>query len=184
MKKRIIFFGLFLFFTNVVLAQKPSSNKNKYSIGIGIGIPYGSCLGINGDVALLPYMSISAGISVPGRFLGAENDFGYNIGLKFYPSSDFFILPRISIYYGVNYHIEIWGWGTKETNYYNGISLGPGLQLMFGKKFRFGIDFDIFYLLTSEGFQAKEDLKHQYPKLEWLLEVGRFQPSLGIRIGF
>lgn len=140
---------------------QPKIKKNSY--GLGLGIPYG-IEGLNLDVNVAPNLNLSGGLGTT-RVAGI----GYNFGFKyFFTPIDMTFRPRVSAYYGVHSVLVTHYIGIDkedEGDRYTGLSLGIGVQWMWGKFKLGGLDFDIMYLATSnfdidklnaEGFDVGE----------------------------
>jgi hypothetical protein len=105
------------------------------SVGIGIGPSYGF-LGINAEFEFLNYFGAYGGIGII-----ANNQMGYAAGLSFYfKSKESTFRPRILVQYGTNivtyYYYEDEAIG-------EGINVGFGITLNFGKKFVTGTDISL-----------------------------------------
>ncbi|MFC2131961.1 hypothetical protein ACFLSQ_11045, partial [Bacteroidota bacterium] len=138
--------------------------------GLGLGAQYG-VLGLGFEYHLpIGYSSVFAGIGHT-IFAGV----GWSIGGRLY-FRDFYssFQPRFTVLYGTNSILT-----TEKTNLYNlssekeyeigtGINLGCGFKWMFGETNSWGIDFDIYYGVTTtlddridelkkEGYVSEED---------------------------
>lgn len=128
------------------------------AIGLGLGIPYG-ILGINGELAILPRLSLSAGIGTT-IFVGL----GYNAGLKVYlrePEKRW--QPNLSAYYGINGMIINEGYYNEFNQKYPGLTLGIGQMWQLGVQRRSGFDFSLMVLVTSGVYEAAKLLYMETP---------------------
>ena len=120
------------------------SAKKKNSFGFGFGIPYGG-LGGNIDINIVKNLHFSCGFG----YIGTA---GYNFGIIYIlaPIKNN-LRPRFSANYGVNAIEEgFTGWKA-----YRGVSLGMGVQRMWGNN---GLDFDLIIIAYSDG---KVEGKHR-----------------------
>jgi len=152
-------------------ALSPASDHYpKNSFGFGLGIPYGG-LGMNLDYHLLMNACITGGVGfrpVSGR--------GYGIGLRqFVLGSDRVFRPKLSVFYGSNVIVR-----HNDRSYsYEGISIGIGFQLMWGRNRSHGVDFDMVSAVTVNW--DEEELEAQGVDLD---EMRDYVYSLGYRFGF
>ncbi|MBI4429610.1 MAG: hypothetical protein HY562_10880 [Ignavibacteriales bacterium] len=150
----------------------------KNSLGVGLGIPYG-VLGANLDVNIVSTLYASMGIGT-----SALAGVAHNVGLKYFvlPVSEAW-RPRVSAFYGTNTLAEITivssGSSTTDRKKYLGLSLGIGVQWMWGDAKSNGLDFDIIYIATR-GLDI-EGLRNQGFAIDEPTKVGF---SLGYRHGF
>lgn len=123
---------------------------NRGAVGIGLGIPYG-ILGINGELFLLPRISLSAGLGTT-VFAGL----GYNAGLKVYlrKMEEKRWQPNLSAYYGINGMIIDESFSNDFNQKYSGLSLGIGQVWQLGAQKRSGIDLNLMVLATSGVYEA------------------------------
>jgi hypothetical protein len=162
----------------IVFSQEVNeSSLFKNSIGIGAGIPYGGLVGLNGELMIVKNLNATVGIGL------AERIAGYNVGAKYYlRDGEKALRPRISGYYGVNGTLEMSG-GSKgdETKTYSGLSIGIGLQWMWGESLKHGLDVDLIYLALSvlAGDVDRESIS---PDLK--NNNGEIRFSIGYRFGF
>lgn len=127
--------------TSMAVSQESSK---QHSFGIGLGIPYG-ILGANVDYRIASNLCVSAGIGTT-----VIAGIGYSAGLKFYfVSPENKLRPRISAFYGVNSAVEKKGGSDPGKESFSGLSIGAGIQWMWGVSRSNGLDFDLFYLATS-----------------------------------
>lgn len=134
-------------------------NKIQY-LGCGIGTYYGG-MGLNYEILFNEY-NISTFVGAGTYFFEA---FGFSVGCKQYlVNSESSFLPHIDFLVGTNTFLEI-------TNFYNdtrtteacyGINIGAGFKWMFGEYKTWGIDFNVYYVLTSTIFDRIEKLSKQY----------------------
>ena len=163
MKRTILILAL-LSFISISNAQEtttetPAIDKNSW--GLGFGIPYG-VLGGNIDVNVAENLNISAGLGTT-----VLAGIGYNVGLKYFFSSfENTMRPRVLAFYGVNTLSSI---GNQEESY-TGLSIGGGIQWMWGSTKSNGLDVDIIFVATS-SYDGDED-------------YGKMKLSIGYRHSF
>jgi len=166
--------------TRVELIKYPTIG----SIGAGIGVPYGA-IGVNTEVAIFKYFSLSAGF---GSTIYAGS--AYSVGGRaYFASTESKFRPRISAHYGTNAVISVSGIDGTNIDYnesFNGLSLGAGILGMFGESRRFGFDFDIIYLATRGDFDNQwDEIKNTYSHIEEnTIATGKIKISMGLRIAF
>jgi hypothetical protein len=143
--KRLFMFGLFAVL--LVLVVSPVMAKVD-SWGVGIGVPYGN-VGGNWDVSLVPD-KVDLSLGVGGYASTSDDGLAYNAGFKIYLASQKRnFRPRLSCYYGTNTYVDE-GWGVTETSY-NGVTVGIGASVAFGRARRHGLDFDLMYCASTEA---------------------------------
>ena len=119
------------------------------SVGFGYGIPFGGVLGFNGELNILPILSVNAAIGTT-IFAG----FGYDFGIKaYFRKQGPRWRPRASVFYGTN-AIWIEDFGDPNNQNYSGITVGLGQLLQWQ---RHGLDLDLMYIVTSELYNAHPD---------------------------
>jgi hypothetical protein len=148
------------------------------SIGLGMGVPYGG-IGINGEIAIYKYFSLSGGIGSTG-IAGS----GYSAGGKVYfTSAESKWRPRISADYGINSAISVTGI-TEISEKFEGITLGIGFLHTLGENRRSGFDFDVLYLATCGNFYSRwDEIKKSFSNISEPY-LGRVKISIGYRIMF
>ena len=150
------------------------------SIGIGLGVPYG-VLGINGEVAVHPHFSLSAGVGST-LFAGV----GYAIGARAYLfPADKVWRPRVSVHYGVNSMIVAQASGDmpKDGKKFSGLTLGIGTLAMFGDSRKSGFDFEIAYLATTGELENEINKMNASGDYEHIDMPGKIKIILGYRFG-
>jgi len=153
------------------------------SVGVGIGVPYG-ILGINGEIAVHKYFSLSAGL---GSTIYAG--LGYAVGARAYlkPAESKW-RPRISMHYGVNSMIAVQESLTgiySDGKKFSGLSIGIGTLAMFGERRKNGFDFEVVYLATTGGLEDEIDKRNASGN--YLLEFdmpSKINIVVGYRFGF
>lgn len=174
--KKIILVLTFLLFASVSLAQDETSETpefDKNSWGLGFGIPYG-VLGANIDVNVVDNLNLSFGLGTT-----VIAGVGYNFGFKyFFTSVENTMRPRILAFYGVNAVSSI----GDDTETYTGLSIGAGLQWMWGESKSSGMDVDIIYVATT-GYDVDE-LEDRYGGMYEIEEIGKVKLSIGYRHSF
>lgn len=129
------------------------------SLGLGIGIPYGM-FGINTEIEPAPHIGLTfaIGTTILSGMAWEVGAIGYIL------DQDYFIRPRISLFYGINSMIEI-----PNTNYYSnqtifesftGLTIGGGVKFMLGKSH--GTTFDVLYLLSNGAVDRSKELEKIY----------------------
>jgi len=174
--KKIILILVLLLFVSKSLAQDETSATSKIdknSWGLGFGIPYG-VLGANVDVNIVDNLNLSFGLGTT-----VIAGVGYNFGFKyFFTSVENSIRPRILAFYGVNAASEI----GDDTATYTGLSLGGGIQWMWGETKSNGLDIDIIYVATT-GYDIDE-LEEKYGSMYQIEDFGKVKISIGYRHSF
>jgi hypothetical protein len=178
MKKLFLVLAIVMLGLTTIQAQIAKTG----SVGIGIGVPYG-VMGINGEVAVLPNFSLSAGVGTT-IFAGA----GYAAGARAYlfPAGKVW-RPRVSAHYGVNSLIAIQesiGSLTTDGKSFTGLTIGIGTLTMFGEKRKHGFDFEVAYLATTGDLENEIDRMNASGLYEHLDMPGRIKVIMGYRFGF
>jgi len=164
----------------LILLAVPSAHSQQIakngSVGAGLGAAYGT-LGLNVDVSLHDYFSLSGGIGTT-VFAGA----GYAIGARGYmrPRTKMW-RPRISVHYGVNGLIAV---EDEDAEKFAGLILGAGFNQMFGTRLKHGFDFEIVYMATDGGLRDKVDDMNDTGRYTHMDYPGKVKILLGYRIGF
>ncbi len=138
------------------------------SIGIGLGIPFGT-IGINSEYNVNDYLSSSVGLGY------AVYGIGYSLGARVYtnPIKDKFRW-MFELDYGTN------GVFADEEASYTGITVGTGFKWMWGETRRFGIEMQLMYILQSDMY----DVIDEYQSMGYSVEDnGRVKLSIGFRVG-
>jgi len=149
-----------LFTTTLVNGQKPADSlalnekskqqyeKHYVDLGIGFGLDYGGLAGIK--IAYLPIPCVSVFASGGYYLFG----FGWNAGATWHilPSTSRYTLrPNIKIMYGVNGGTMVASADEYNKMFY-GVTPGAGLEIMFGKRKKNGIDFDLNFPIHGSDF--------------------------------
>jgi len=167
----VLFTLISLSWSQETAEDKPVIDKNSW--GLGFGIPYG-VLGGNVDVNIAPNLNVSFGLGT--TILAGV---GYNFGLKYFFSSvENTMRPRIMAFYGVNAMSEI----GNDTDTYTGLSLGGGIQWMWGETKSNGLDIDVIFIATT-GYDIDE-LQDRYGTRYIIEEYGKVKFSIGYRHSF
>ena len=146
--------------------ESPESISSRFSLGAGIGIPFGvigfSCeinpiLG-SGPDSIAKYFSINLGLG----FSGAGP--GYSLGFRFYPlGRDRVWAPKASFMFGT---VMVVNWEYM----YRGFSVGAGVVRRLNKKT--SVDADLIFIINRFGYDSSN----------W--SGGRLKISLGLRRNF
>jgi hypothetical protein len=146
--------------------EKPAAAASRFSLGAGLGIPFGviglSCemnpiLG-SGPDSIADYFSLNLGLG----FSGAGP--GYSLGFRFYPlGRDRVWAPKASLMYGT---VLVVNWEYM----YRGFSAGAGVVRRLNKKT--SIDADLIFIINRFGYSSSN----------W--SGGRLKISLGLRRSF
>lgn len=150
------------------------------SFGAGIGVAYG-VFGINGEMSLFDYFSLSAGA---GTTIFAGPAFAGGGRIYFRPRDKKW-RPRVSAHYGTNSFIYVTGADNIKEKF-KGLTLGAGFLNSYGVNRRSGFDFEIVYLASRGNFDTRwEEIKSSYDEVtvnEWA--AGRIKILFGYRICF
>ena len=173
MYKKIIFLLLFAIVFSPLVAQDAKNG----SIGVGIGVPYGA-IGFNAEINLLKYLSLSGGLGTT-IFAGTAYAFGTRIYVR--PTGETW-RPRFSAHYGINSIIKL---DTHtDGQKFTGLSLGAGIQGMFGERKRSGFDFEVVYLATTGGLDDEIERINQSGNYSHIDSPGKIKLLFGYRFGF
>ncbi|MCX6304856.1 MAG: hypothetical protein NT040_07800 [Bacteroidetes bacterium] len=136
--------------------------ENHYlDLGVGLGLDYGGLLGVK--VAYLPVPYVSLFVSGGYYLFG----FGWNAGATWHilPStSRYTCRPNIKIMYGVNGGTAVEG-TTEYNKMFYGFTPGIGLELMFGRHKKNGLDLDVNYPIHGSDFKNQVDNMKNDPNL-------------------
>jgi hypothetical protein len=152
------------------------------SVGVGIGVPYG-ILGINGEIAVHKYLSLSAGLGST-----IEAGLGYAFGARAYlkPVESKW-RPRISIYYGVNSIIaaqDSYTGTSSDGKKFSGLTIGIGTLAMFGERRKNGFDFEVVYLATTGGLEDEIEKMNESGSYSQIDMPSKIRIVVGYRFGF
>jgi len=159
------------------------------SIGAGLGIPYG-ILGLNLDLNLIEYLTLSAGI---GTTLFSDKP-GYSIGGRLYlASAEKTWRPRISAFYGTIGGIQITYYYdeyyepsiepfSSDAEVFYGPIVGIGISSYWGQRKNYGIDIDLIYILDNKVAKRAEEMESEGYIMEG--SYGSVKFSFGVRYAF
>lgn len=190
MKRTIAIITVLLMLAAVASAQE-TAQKERSSIAIGLGVPYG-VLGVNVDIGVAPRLALSGGVGTT-----VLAGMGYNFGAKYFlASQESSFRPLVGAYYGTNALAEVQSTSQYDDPYYkgasgaksaawssntpddftsfSGLSLMLGAQWMWGASRTSGLDLGVV-LIASTGLDA-EQLGVEEP--------GRVKIALGYRRAF
>ncbi|MCX6277038.1 MAG: hypothetical protein NT004_02945 [Bacteroidetes bacterium] len=130
--------------------EKPKSKYEQHyvDLGVGFGLDYGGLIGIKIAYLPIPYVSVFAS---GGYYLFG---FGWNVGATWHilPSTSRYTLrPNIKLMYGVNGGTMVASADQYNKMFY-GVTPGAGLEIMFGKRKKNGIDFDLNFPIHGKDF--------------------------------
>lgn len=164
----------------------PDSIVQKYEfprysdIGLGLGLDYGGVLGAKFTYTPIKYLGIfvAGGLQLGG--------FGWQAGAKGYlirKTSKKGFRPNVKVMYGVNAAIYVID-ADQYNELYLGPSLGPGIEIRFGRLKKNGLDFDLNFPIRSQQFYDDwEDLKND-PNIEIQSDPLPFTISIGFHMEF
>jgi len=133
------------------------------SVGAGFGVPYGT-LGINLEINLLPYLSLSGGLGTT-VYAGV----GWSAGARgYFRKPGPMWRPRISAFYGINavYAEDL---GNPNNKSYPGVTIGLGQMILWK---RHGFDLDIMYVVNSR-------IDNEHPE-----DYSKVKINIGYRFAF
>ena len=145
------------------ITKKPSTKYEKHYLdfGTGLGLDYGGLMGVKIAYLPIPYFSIFA---AGGYYLFG---FGWNTGATWHilPStSQYTVRPNIKLMYGVNGGTTATGTTAYNKMFY-GFTPGAGLEMMFGRHKKNGLDFDLNFPIHGDDFKAQLDAMQNDPNL-------------------
>lgn len=143
------------------------------NIGAGYGLPYGG-VGFGMDMYVFEKLAVNLGIGSLGQSAGFEAGLKYLLGDL---QSQW--RPQAILLYGVNGLLPADNDEVSQTEVYNGLSAGLGVQGMFGKKRRHGLDAGATYVVSSGLYKRLEELEGYEFKFS-----SRFGFYLGYRFAF
>jgi hypothetical protein len=141
------------------LMNKPKQLYEKHSVdlGFGLGLDYGGLPGVKLAYLPIPYLSVFAS---GGYYL---IDFGWNVGVTWHilPStSRYTCRPNLKLMYGVNGGTKVKGASEYDKIFY-GVTAGAGLELMFGRHKKNGLDIDVnFPFHDADYYSQIDDIKN------------------------
>jgi hypothetical protein len=165
--------------------ERPSKEKSKYErhyvdLGIGFGLDYGGLAGAKIAFLPIPYVSVFA---AGGYYLFG---FGWNTGATWHilPSTSRYTLrPNIKLMYGVNGGTMVSG-DDKYNKMFYGVTPGAGLEIMFGKSKRNGLDFDLNFPIHGQDFKDQLDIMKADPTITGVKDPLPVAFSLGFHHEF
>jgi len=156
-----------------------SNDQKDFSIGLGLGVPYGGVVGVNVAHAVTDQLELSGAV---GAGLGET---GWSAGGRFFftPSSSGDSGFRASLLYGTNAYLEVMecesnGFSSScenEFSSYEGLNLGLGWGHRAGES---GWNFDLIVILTSDVYDEVDRLEDEGAELEGE-STGRVKLSFG-----
>ncbi len=164
---------------------QPSKEKSKYErhyvdLGVGFGLDYGGLVGAKVAWLPIPYVSVFA---AGGYYLFG---FGWNAGATWHilPSTSRYSLrPNIKLMYGVNGGTMVTG-ADKYNKMFYGVTPGAGLEIMFGKSKRNGLDFDLNIPIHGQDFRDQLDAMKADPAISGVKDPWPVALSLGFHHEF
>ncbi len=163
-------------YKNLEVKNKTTQERNKFDLGLGLGIEYSGFLGAQLEYAPISHLGIFAS---GGYFLAG---LGWDVGLKAY------LMPKIKsksfrVYatgmYGTNVAIFV-----VDANQYNKIYLGPsvgaGLEMRFGAKKVNGLNIGLILPFRSPDYDLDIDALKNNPNIEDLSDP----LPVGISVGY
>ncbi len=129
---------------------QPGRNIN---LGAGYGLPYGG-LGFGMDMYVFEKLAVNLGIGSLGHSAGFEAGLKYLLGDLHSQWR-----PEATLLYGVNGLLPADDDEVSQTEVYNGITAGLGVQAMFGKNRRHGLDAGATYVVSSGLYKRLEELE-------------------------
>jgi hypothetical protein len=159
---------------------QPSKEKSKYErhfvdLGVGFGLDYGGLVGAKIAWLPIPYVSVFA---AGGYYLFG---FGWNTGATWHilPSASRYTLrPNIKLMYGVNGGTMVSG-TDKYNKMFFGVTPGAGLEIMFGKSKKNGLDFDLNIPIHGQDFRDQVDAMKADPAISGVKDPLPVAFSLG-----
>jgi hypothetical protein len=164
----------------------PDSIVRKYDfphyndIGLGLGLDYGGILGVKYTYTPVEYFGVFGAAALQ---LGG---FGWQVGIKGYiipKTSKKGFRPNVKAMYGVNGAIYV-----VDFDYYNqlylGPSVGPGMEIRFGRMKKKGLDIDINFPIRSQEFKDDYEAVKNDPRVEVTGDLPLFTISVGFHMEF
>ncbi len=144
--------GLFLLSFSLCVSSTLFAHGNKGSLGVGIGFQYG-ILGMNLDFKASDNLYATFGA---GHLIDST---GWSVGAKYYfLDADRTWRPRVTFLYGVNGFLSKRAFLARyDYEYFNGVTVGLGQSIAFGRKRRHGLDLDLMYRVTDGGLSDRVD---------------------------
>jgi hypothetical protein len=164
----------------------PDSIVQKYEfprysdIGLGLGLDYGGVLGAKFTYTPIKYLGIfvAGGLQLGG--------FGWQVGAKGYlirKTSKKGFRPNLKVMYGVNAAIYVID-ADQYNELYLGPSLGPGIEIRFGRLKKSGLDFDLNFPIRSQQFYDDWEYLKNDPNIEIQSDPLPFTISIGYHMEF
>lgn len=149
-------------YKTIETSQQGTPERNKFDLGLGMGIEYGGFLGAQLEYVAIPRL----GVFLSGGYylVGA----GWEMGLKGY------IMPKLKakpfrVYvtgmYGTNAAIFVIG-ASDLNRIYQGPTFGAGLEMRFGREKKSGLNVALLYPVRALQYEDDvESLKHD-PRID------------------
>lgn len=144
-----------------------NTTQEDFSLGFGLGIPYGGLLGVNAAHSLTDQLELSGAV---GLGLG---DMGWSVGGRYFftPSSSGDSGFRASMLYGTNAYLEVMECSShyysstceSEFSSYEGLNLGLGWGHRAGES---GWNVDLMFIVTSDVYDEVDRLEDEGAELE------------------
>lgn len=164
----------------------PDSIVQKYEfphyvdVGLGLGMDYGGVFGGKITWSPLKYLGVFA---AGGLQLGG---FGWQIGVKGYAipkTSKKGFRPDLKVMYGINAVIYVMDYD-QYNELYQGFSLGPGVEIRFGRLKKHGLDADLNIPIRSKEFYDDWDKLKKDPNIVIESEPLPVSISIGYHMEF
>ena len=159
---------------------KPLYELHYIDLGIGFGLDYGGLIGVKIGYLPIPYLSVFV---AGGYYLFG---FGWNVGVTGHilpSSSRYHVRPNIKVMYGVNGGTMVAG-TTEYYKMFTGVTPGVGLELMFGRHKKNGIDIDINFPIHGPDYYKQYDTMKNDPRISELKEPLPVAFSIGFHHEF
>ncbi len=164
----------------------PDSIVQKYDfprytdIGLGFGMDYGGIFGAKFTFTPIKYFGafIAGGLQFGG--------FAWQVGAKGYAipkTSKKGFRPNLKAMYGVNAAIYVEN-AEEYNQLYTGPSIGPGMEIRFGRMKKSGLDVDINFPFRSQEYKDDWEKLKNDPNIEILSEPLPFSISVGYHFEF
>jgi hypothetical protein len=164
----------------------PDSIVQKYEfprysdIGLGLGLDYGGVLGAKYTYTPVKYFGVFA---AGGLQFGG---FGWQVGVKGYfipKTSKKGFRPNFKVMYGVNTAIYVVN-AEEYNELYKGITIGPGMEIRFGRMKKKGLDIDINFPFRSQEYKDDWEKVKNDPRITDAVDPLPFAISIGYHMEF
>jgi len=163
-------------YKNLEVKNKTTQERNKFDLGLGLGIEYSGFLGAQLEYAPISHLGIFAS---GGYFLAG---LGWDVGVKAY------LMPKIKSKSFRVYATGMYGTNTAifvlDANEYNKIYLGPtvgaGLEMRFGVKKVNGLNVGLMFPIRAPEYETDIDALKNNPYIENISEP----LPVGISVGY